>query len=185
MQGDETAFEQLLSVYAKSILFRVRNMIQDPGDAEDAAQRIAIEVWKSIHTLKSPYAFSAWLKRICINVCSQVNDRRGRQTERVRPIDEADRFEEERSEYLPHEDLERQEASARMYAYIQRLPQSQRTALLLHYYDGMSFKEIAKALGSAQSTVASNAMKGRRNLYPERSPRARSMPRRCLKQGSP
>jgi len=119
-------------------------------DAEDAAQEILIRVCKNIHTLSGPYAFGSWLDRIIINEtrrASAKNSKRddvfifGEYMETV-----MEEHEEDCVELLPLEFAIREEDRRVVNEIIDTLPNRQREAVLLHYFDGLNVTETADAM---------------------------------------
>ncbi|MDR0817618.1 MAG: sigma-70 family RNA polymerase sigma factor [Clostridiales Family XIII bacterium] len=164
IRGDTGAFESLYTLYAKSILFHTRNLISVEADVEDVAQEVVIQMYRSIGTLKSPYAFSSWLNRVVVNVCNNYNRKHMSTRSRDYALETADELYEEDECSLPEASAENEDVRARFLRSIEALPQMQRTALIMYYYDEMSYKEIAKALDVTVSTISTNIRKAKLKL---------------------
>lgn len=146
---DERAFvqaaqEQLDSLYRLSL-----SILKSPADAQDAVQQGMLRAWERRVQVQDPEKLCAWLRRIVINECRNIQRRRMR----VFPADELPRT--ERSH--PMENGQLREA-------LDTLPEALRTPLLLKYMDGFSEKEIARVMGVPKTTVKSRLYRARRAL---------------------
>jgi RNA polymerase sigma-70 factor (ECF subfamily) len=162
--GDVHAFEDLYSANAQTILFHCRNLIVDKNQYEDVAQEVAIALFRNIETLKEPKAFYGWLHRIIRNTCinhnrkfmSEAESKSIDGSEETLAVLYAERTEENPEQYVTDNDV--------FFAMLKDLPPAQRETLILRYYDGLSYKEIAAAFGSTVSTVSTNLIKAKRAL---------------------
>jgi RNA polymerase sigma-70 factor (ECF subfamily) len=164
MKGDKDAFDELYRAYAKTILFHVRNHVWDSEAAEDVAQEVVIQMLGSIQNLKSPYAFSSWLQRLIIFTCGKHNERFGRRRGQESVLEQAEEIVDQNEANIPEELATSNDQRAVLYRQICRLPESQRTVLLMHYYEELSYKTIARVLEIEIGTVASNISKAKKNL---------------------
>jgi RNA polymerase sigma-70 factor (ECF subfamily) len=164
MLGDEDAFNEIYSVFAKTILFNTHNMIIDKENVEDVAQEIALVMAKRINTLNSPFAFSSWLHRIIFNVCTTHNEKIKQTVSLDTEIESGKEPAEDRSENIPQEAAENVTVNELIADSIDRLPEAQRNMLVMRYYDDMSYKEIAKATNVAIGTVSSTIRKAKTGL---------------------
>jgi RNA polymerase sigma-70 factor (ECF subfamily) len=163
IRGDENAFTELCRKKSRDILYHVSKLIANKESAEDTAQEVVISMYRDIHNLKQPEAFYAWMYRVIANRCfrtlSKTNsERRMRQSDIIQ-ID--DLLTEERVEFLPYEYLQREDIKSRLIAIIEKLPRKRRSAVIMYYYNDLSYAEIAYALDVSISTVSTNLMKAR------------------------
>lgn len=163
MDGDEYAYEELLKKYAPYILVLVHNFAGARGEEEDIAQEVSIQVYRSITSLESPYAFTAWLRRIVVNVTNNYVDKHRRHWNHG-DLDEALSIEDKNADHIPQEAAAKSDTRKRLASLIAELPRSQRTALFMYYYEDMSYKDIAQTLGIKVGTVATNLKKARAKL---------------------
>lgn len=173
IRGDVDAFEALVREYSKTILYQSRRYIRHPDEAEDAAQEAIIAMYQNIHTLRKPEAFRSWLYRlvkfVCLKHMRDLNVRKGGQ-EQGNIDDYAETLASDLRAGDPALSAEDRERTEKILAVIAALPEKQREALILHYYDGFSYREIAKALGSTTSTVSTNIMKAKRKIMKDLEP---------------
>lgn len=166
ISGDEAAFESVYRLKANVIFSCASKLVYGRDGVEDAVQEIVIRMYKNIRQLRSPEAFNVWLYRIIINTCHSFNLQNKNDTA---DIDDVQYLEEDKVEYLPTASLEQADQSQRIAEAIERLPERQRIALTMYYYDEMSYKEIAQVLDITTSGVAGNILKAKKALKSELS----------------
>jgi len=168
--GDGAAFELLVKRYQHPLLNFIYRFIGDRAEAEDLAQEVFVRVWKAAGTYRPAAKFSTWLFRIAANRCiNELKAARRRKlllffrpdaagpagANRVRPSD---------GPPSPEDQLLAAEQNARLAAALQKLPPSQRMALILKWYQGMSYAEIAGVLGRSVSAVDALLVRAKQNL---------------------
>jgi RNA polymerase sigma-70 factor (ECF subfamily) len=164
MGGDDGAFEALYKANSKSILFNARNLLYNANDTEDVAQEIILQMYKSLPSLKSPYAFSAWMHRIIVNTCYRYNERNGGKPNGPSLDEEDVEVEDTDSDVSPEKSAEKAAQSEELMTAIRQLPEKQRISLIMHYYDEMKFSQIGEALNISEKTASSNVTKAKKNL---------------------
>ena len=138
----------------KDMLYRLSvSYLHSDADAQDAVAQALEKAWRHRARVKAE-AFRPWLTRIVINECKTQLRRAGRTS----PSDQLERYAGE----TPPPDLSLADA-------LSRLPDKLRTPLLLHYMEGFSMKEIAKALRVPETTVRSRLYRARDALREELS----------------
>ena len=170
IRGDTEAFECLYRQYTKSILYHARRYISNPAEAEDAAQEAVVEMYRNISTLKDPDAFLPWMYRLTKFVClKHVRSlKTGMGHYGMSDIDDyTDVLADESSKSDPSELMVEGERVETIRGIIEQLPDKQRETLILYYYEGLNYREIAAALGSKPSTVSTNIMKAKKRIAQE------------------
>jgi RNA polymerase sigma-70 factor (ECF subfamily) len=162
--GDPTAQEELCRLYAKPVLFQTRLVVKNKSDVEDVAQKVMIEMLRSISNLKSPYAFRSWLQRIIYNAALKQNVQAAKEADRSDLLEKAEFIIDEGEFAHPEETLEAKVLSQHMTGYLDKLPTAQATVLVLYYYEEQSYKEIADILGVSIGSVSSTMSKAKKNL---------------------
>jgi RNA polymerase sigma-70 factor (ECF subfamily) len=166
IRGDEVAFEQLCQRYSKSILYQAKRFISDSHEAEDAAQEAVIAIYRNISTLKDPNAFVPWMYRltkfVCLNHVRNLETKRGGQV--MVDIDDYSETLEDEKESDPAKLMVEDERVNTVRGIIEQLPEKQREAVTLFYYEGLSYHEIAVAQGTTRSTVSTNIMKAKKKI---------------------
>jgi len=169
-EGDREAFAELVNKYKQPVMNVVYRMLRDMTEAEDLAQNVFLQVYKSAHRYEVSAKFSTWLFTIVRNLCLNEIRRRSRH-----PADSLDiphpeqedqpwqQFEDKRTASAPntllHGELEEKVDEA-----LADLPENQRTALLLCRQDELSYDDIAKVLGCSLSATKSLIHRGRETL---------------------
>lgn len=167
--GDKEAFAILLEEKSRHILYNAYDYLKNHHDAEDAAQEIAVKMFRYIQNLREPEYFNAWLHSIIRNVCiSKLRKSRyykdDLDVEAVMDTTFSESLIEKDSDFLPQVFVEEQSLSDTLLDVIRELPARRRRAVILYYYEDLSQKEISEILGVSESTVASNLMRARKDI---------------------
>ena len=168
LQGDVNAFEKLVTEYEKAVYAIAQRMTGNPEDAADMTQETFIKAYNSLGSFRGDSKFSVWLYRIANNVCLDflrsrsrkptvslsVEDDEGDETQ----LDVAD--ESQSPELL----LERGLTRDAVRRGLDTLPPDYKQILLLREIQGLSYEEIASALGIDLGTVKSRIFRARKKL---------------------
>ncbi len=165
-KGDTVAFNQLVRAYQEVVYRTAYRVLGDRASAEDATQDAFISAFKYIRGYRGG-SFKAWLLRIVTNAC--YDQLRVKQR---RPSDSLDAMMEDSDGPLnpkndhesPHEFAERQELGAMLQRGIAALAADHRMTLVFADVDGMSYEEIAAAMGTNVGTVKSRLSRARAQL---------------------
>ena len=169
-QGDGGAFTELVDKYKQPVLNLVYRMLHDPTEAEDIAQNVFVQVYKSARRYEVSAKFSTWLFTIARNLCLNEIRRRSRHPAASldTPHPEQDgqplhQFEDKKT-FSPPDSLLHGELEAKIEEALAELPESQRTAILLCRQDELSYEQIAEVLGCSLSATKSLIHRGRETL---------------------
>ena len=162
--GDKKALEELiLACYSDLAYFALRT-VKDEELAADITQDSCIEIISSIEKLENPDAFLSWSRTIVYHRCMRhFNSKKD-------VIVEADEDGETIFDKLPDEDegslpeqvVQDKEFQHVMQQLLDTLPEDQRAALMLYYYEKLSVKQIAEVQGVSEGTVKSRLNYGRK-----------------------
>lgn len=156
--GDRSAFGELVSRHAAQARRVARAVLQDPDDADDAAQDAFLAALTKLHQYDATRRFGPWLMRIVANAAT---DRRRRRTvRRVEPLDPGLVGGGARPDVV----AERQVLLGRLREALAQLPERRRLAVVLFDVEGYSHAEIAEILGMPEGTVRSEVFHARRRL---------------------
>lgn len=169
-EGDAAAFEVLVEKYRQPVFNLIYRSLQDASEAEDVAQNVFLQVYKSAGRYNATAKFSTWLFTIARNLC--LNELRRRSRHRADSLDqapgddeqEAPRQYEDVKTVLPHDLALRGELEAKVDEAIADLPEKQRTALLLCREEELSYEDIAKVLETSLSATKSLIHRARETL---------------------
>lgn len=175
-EGDTAAFTELVEKYKQPVMNLVYRTLRDATEAEDVAQNVFVQVYKSAHRYEISAKFSTWLFTIARNLCLNEIRRRSRHPaeplEGTRPEDEdqpARQFEDKQN-FTPPEQLLQGELARKIEAALADLPENQRTAILLCRQDELSYEEISEVLGCSLSATKSLIHRGRETLKEKLKP---------------
>lgn len=157
MEGDNCAFEEILRRYSKPIYYFISNYVGDYDIAQDSFQEAFVRAYRNLKKYRIGTNFSAWLHKVALNASKDCLKRRYR-SERMesRETEDFDPMEMARDNHLtPEETLERREIQGRVQKAISCLSRSHREVVLLYYFQGFSYEEIASTLDCCLGTVKS------------------------------
>ena len=168
-RGDRDAFRALYEAYKDrvySIAFYFFHA--DPEAAGEVTQQVFLKLIREIGRFRGDSAFSTWLYRLVVNACVD----RAR-TRRVNVVGEdAVTLDAMAATPAPsHEDLfARREVATTVHRAIATLPPKLRVAILLRYFEDLSYSDMAHALNCSINTVASRLSRGHRLLAKKLAP---------------
>lgn len=167
-RGDMVAFEELVARHRDKLYARAYSMVRSEDEAIDLSQEAWVKGWQRLIQFQGESSFLTWMTRIVINLCLDHLRRQKRlQAESIEQIeDEAGAIERQLPLVIPNptEGLERQELRAQIDEAMGRLSHAHRTALILHEFEGLEYKEVAKRMGCSIGTVMSRLFYARRRL---------------------
>jgi RNA polymerase sigma-70 factor (ECF subfamily) len=169
-RGDTVAFAELVDRYQQPVINFIGRTLQDFTEAEDVAQNVFVQVFKSAQRYQETAKFTTWLFTIARNLC--LNELRRRARHPAEPMDASPAGTEDapvrqyadRAATGPTEALLRGELEQKVEEAIADLPENQRTALLLCREEELSYEEIAEVLGCSLSATKSLIHRARETL---------------------
>ena len=174
--GDRAAFKQLVQKHQRTVTGIIYRYTGNHSEVEDLAQDIFLKIYKAANNYVPRAQFKTWLYKVVANHC--INFFR---SQKRRPfITSLDQSLSE--EYNPHIQrtdaqkeqpeliLQQQELHTALKGALSELPERQRMAIILHRFEGLSYKEIATVMGSSLSSVESLIFRAMNNLKEKLSP---------------
>jgi RNA polymerase sigma-70 factor (ECF subfamily) len=164
--GDRQAFDELLLRYQDKVLNTCFRFIAREEDARDATQDIFIKVYHALHSFKPKATFSTWLYRIAVNHSLNIV----RSNKRRAWLKSFSMAADPNELYIiadakdPHTKMEHDEQAALVQRALKKLNQEQRVAIILHRFEGLSYKEIAEVMNTSVSSVESRLFRARQKL---------------------
>ena len=160
--GDVESFNQLVVRWERPIYALAYRVIGREEEARDVVQETFLRAFRGIGNFRGQAKFSSWVYRIALNLCRDWI-RRERRTPILPAPDGVDVI-ELAAEQGPAESIEdlvaRNDMSQVVADLMTRLPEEQRTAIILKEYHGMTFQEIADLQGVPLSTVKTRLYQG-------------------------
>jgi RNA polymerase sigma-70 factor (ECF subfamily) len=146
------------------------HFLRDAADADEAVQDAFVRVFSHIESFREDLPFEVWFTRILINGCLDRQKARRRRTRWIVPALDAEQGERSRAESTPaggpspEEALLLRERRTQIASAVGKLPERQRTILLLCHYEGCSSKEVSTITGLNESTVRVHLFRAVRKL---------------------
>src|SRR5947208_814512 len=146
--------EPLLRRYASPLLTFIRRMIGDAHQSEELFQEVFLAVWSKRKQYEFPRPFKAWLYAIALNKC--------RAAFRIHhgPLLDLDDDPPPAPDPSPADTAIATETATLVAAAVAQLPPQQRAVVVLRVWDGLSYAEIAEAIGRTEATVRSHMHHG-------------------------
>lgn len=161
--GDTDSFNYLIQRWERPIYALAYRQLGREEDARDVSQDAFLRAFRALPGFKGQAKFSSWLYRITLNLCRDWMRRQRRAPFVPTPegveigdlVTSATTTTESVEHLLTRKDLGRHVARAML-----RLPDEQRSAILLKEYHGLTFQEIAELQGCPLSTVKTRLYQG-------------------------
>jgi RNA polymerase sigma-70 factor (ECF subfamily) len=165
-QGEKAAFDVLVRKYQHKVVKLVARYVSDHSEALDVTQETFLKAYRAIRKFRGDSAFYTWLYRIAINTAKNylvAQSRRPFETDVDLQLEnvEGPGPQSLREIATPENLLLRDEIEATVYGAIEALPEDLRTAITLRELEGLSYEEIALAMGCPVGTVRSRIFRAR------------------------
>ncbi len=169
LSGDETAFTLLVQKYEKSIHAIVWRRIKDYHIAEEITQDVFLQAYNKLSTLKDPNKFGRWLYVITKQFCTKWLQK---EKPTMLSLDAIDKATLEKSDFAHYTAEQREKKATEQYKEIvndllEKLPDNQRTVVVLYYLHEMTYKAISKLLEVPINTIKSRISRARQRLKEE------------------
>jgi len=173
--GDRTAFKQLIQKHQGTVTGIIYRYTGNHNEVEDLAQDIFLKIYKAANSYVPRAKFKTWLYKVVANHCFNFF----RSQKRKAFISSLDQSSEEYNPHIqrteeqqkqPELILQQQELHTALKSALSELPERQRMAIILHRFEGLSYKEIATVMGSSLSSVESLIFRAMNNLKEKLSP---------------
>jgi RNA polymerase sigma-70 factor (ECF subfamily) len=167
-RGDTEAFEELVHRHRDKIYARALMMMRNEDQALEFSQEAWVKAWQRLVQFQGDSSFATWVTRIVINLClDQLRRQKRVRTESIEAMDEESGGVERHlpvPESNPTAGLEQDELRRRIDEALGKLTDAHRTVVVLHEFEGLEYKEIAKRVGISIGTVMSRLFYARRRL---------------------
>jgi RNA polymerase sigma-70 factor (ECF subfamily) len=167
-KGDMAAFEELVARHRDKIYARAFSMLRNEDDPIDLSQEAWVKGWQRLHQFQGDASFATWMTRIVINLClDQLRKNKRIKNESIDEMNEETGGVERQMPVItpnPTEGLERGELRQRIDKALSQLSYEHRTVLILHEFEELEYKLIAKKMGCSIGTVMSRLFYARRKM---------------------
>jgi RNA polymerase sigma-70 factor (ECF subfamily) len=167
-RGNMPAFEELVGRHRDKIYARAFSMMRNEDDAVDLSQEAWVKGWQRLKQFQGDSSFVTWMTRIVINLClDQLRKHKRQRAESIEQLEDDLGGVERQMPAVsinPTEGLERTELRARIDKALGQLSYEHRTVLILHEFEDLEYKEIAKRMQCSIGTVMSRLFYARRKM---------------------
>jgi RNA polymerase sigma-70 factor (ECF subfamily) len=155
-KGDQRAFEELVERHKQKAYRIAFDFTRDREEAKDLSQDAFLKAYMNINKFDGRSGFYTWFYRILVNVC--LDYRRRKQRARSESYEEkiesgAELNQGSAAVPLPEQMVAAGQVSRKVGAALEALPPKQRTAFILRNHEGLSIREIAQTMQTAEGTV--------------------------------
>jgi RNA polymerase sigma-70 factor, ECF subfamily len=166
---DQAAFRTLVEQHETRVLNTCYGFLKDKLDAEDAAQEVFVEVFRSIEDFRGDSQLSTWIYRIAVTKCLNVIKARNRKKrigvfKHVLGLEDIMDEAKAPDDSKPDVQIEDQERLELLLQTIEKLPENQKVALTLHRLEGFTHEEVAAILQTSVPSVESLIFRAKKNL---------------------
>jgi RNA polymerase sigma-70 factor (ECF subfamily) len=168
--GNVQAFETLIDKYKQPITNLIARTLSDPTEAEDIAQNVFIQAYRSADRYQAQAKFSTWLYTIARNLCLNEIRRRSRHPAlsiHAHVNEEGDTTESQIPDLrtvAPENQLLQTELEEMVQQALNQLPENQRSAIVMFQDQELAYEDIAKVLQCSLPATKSLIHRGRETL---------------------
>jgi len=162
-QGDQEALKEIFDKYHKKVYRIAYGVVRQREEALDVVQEVFIKLFRSIKNFKGRSHFYTYLYRMVMNTAIDHKRKAGKQF--MSSLNEEGSFEPpDEAEKGPERILLQKELEERVKLAMDRLPAEQKAALIFRDVEGLSYQEMAEAMGCSIGTVMSRLHYGRKRM---------------------
>ena len=162
-QGDQEALKEIFDKYHKKVYRIAYGVVRQREEALDIVQEVFIKLFRSIKNFKGRSQFYTYLYRMVMNTAIDHARKTGKQF--ISSLDEEGSFEpSDNIEKGPERVLLQKELEERVKSAMNKLPAEQKAALIFRDVEGLSYQEMAEAMGCSIGTVISRLHYGRKRI---------------------
>lgn len=162
--GDAAVVNELLSRLYEMIYRTALKMLGNVHDAEDAAQEVCLKILEGLPKLRDPAAVLDWAETITRNTCKNQLKKSRPELFRAEDEDAITEVPEDADDILPDRYMDMLAKREIIVGMIDALPEKQRLAVYMYYYEGKTVEEIAQFMEVSEGTVKSRLSAARASL---------------------
>ena len=169
-QGDRKSFQILVETYQRMVVNTCMCIVHNQADAEDLAQDVFLEIFRTAENFRGDAKLSTWLYRIATNRSLNLirNNKRKRFFQSIEETftggrNRASEISENRGDQ-PDQNITDQQRSDLLHRAIDRLPEKQRIAFTLNKYEELPYQQIAEVMEISLASVESLIHRAKKNL---------------------
>lgn len=162
LQGDSTAFQQLVQLFGKRVLRIIQKMIFSYHDAQDLNNEVWLKVAQNLHKYDQAYPFHSWLYRLVSNTCIDFLRKKREITM------EDDQLHHQINKSVlnnnPEDEFIQKEFASQLHGLLHHLDETDRLIVTLRFSDQLSYDEIGELVGMSKNTVGTRLFRARKQL---------------------
>lgn len=169
-KGDQAAFRKLVQRHQRRAFGIAMGLVRDENDARELVQEAFLRVYRGLNSFQHGSSFFTWLYRIVTNLAIDLMRKPGRKDAELADDHPAD---DEPSDFPlvsridgadPIDVIRRREIAARIQTALDALPPYHRGVILMREVEGMSYEEMAQAMGVSKGTIMSRLFHARQKM---------------------
>lgn len=161
-KGDNGAFDELMTRYARSIYGVAYSLTRSHADADDLSQEAFIRAYRAIKRFDERFQFYTWMRKIVVNLC--FNHIKRQKRFQFLPLPLADGEDESADIVDPKAGAGESSLRHDLDRALAKLPADQRAVFVLRVDEDLSYEQISDALGIPVGTVMSRLSRAREKL---------------------
>jgi len=169
-KGDQAAFRRLVERHQRRAFAIAMGLVRDENDARELVQDAFLRVYRNLNSFQGGSSFFTWLYRIVTNLAIDLMRKPGRRDAEL--VDNQSASDEPTEFPLvsridgadPIDVMRRREIAGRIQAALDALPPYHRGVILMREVEGMSYEEMAVAMGVSKGTIMSRLFHARQKL---------------------
>jgi RNA polymerase sigma-70 factor (ECF subfamily) len=160
--GDAEGYRLLVERYQSLIYSIAYRMVRDRSEAEDLAQDVFLKAYQMLDSFREEASFKTWICRIATNRCIDWRRKHASRAQLTAEVEEAGRLSDDKE--TPEQVYLRRERLKQVRDVIEQMPDKYRTILLMHHFQGMSYKDIAEREQISPRTVETRLYRAKQML---------------------
>jgi RNA polymerase sigma-70 factor (ECF subfamily) len=162
--GDQAAIAAIVAEQQRYVYSIAMSILHDPDDAADLTQDAFIRMLRALGTYRGETKLTTWLYRLVVNLGIDRLRRRGAPIIRLDQEEDAPDLPATGPDDDVAATVERRDEARAVREAVARLPEAQRIALTLHYFEDLRYEDIAEIMGIPLNTVKSHIRRGKERL---------------------
>ena len=169
-RNDNEAIQQVMDQYKGMVRYQARMYVKNEDDVNEIEQQVYIKAFSKTSDLTDEKKFGGWLKTIAINTAKDyVTSAFKKRSVMFTDLDDTNNdmvydAADERIDHVPEAQMDETSRRDIILKVLDTLPETQRTVIVMHYYDNLSFKDIAEQLDIPMSTVTGRVQQAKNSI---------------------
>lgn len=164
-EGNTAEYEVLVRRYQAAVYHAIYQVVQQAAEAEELTQEVFVRAWQNLDGFHMQSRFLSWIYRIAINTAISHKKKE------ARFLHPHEMPEEGQGGDNPHQQMVQKEREGLLHDALAGLGENYRVVILMHYFEQLSYAEIATQLDLPEKTVKSRLFDARRILRDKLGPR--------------